>query len=138
MTFSYQEITPQVKRPIIPLMIKSPAMVIFYDGLIDSGADYCIFSLEIAHKLGLKLLDKNKIEFIGVGKEMMEGFWGEVEVRIAGEQYKTKVIFAEVTDFGHGILGQKGFFDHFDVKLRYQKQVIEIEASTTGKKQRPN
>lgn len=26
-----------------------------------------------------------------------------------------------------GILGQQGFFDHFDVKLSYQKQTIEIE-----------
>lgn len=47
-----------------------------------------------------------------------------VEINIS---YSSKALFAEVNQFGHGILGQLGFFDHFDVKLLHQKQIIEIE-----------
>lgn len=67
------------------------------------------------------------MKFIGVGKESVTGFLNSVTIKIGSEIYKTKVIFADISDFGHGILGQKGFFDHFDIKLSYQKQTIEIE-----------
>lgn len=127
MTFPYKEINLQVKRPIIPLIIKSDTCFILYHGLIDSGADHCIFSLEIAKELGLKLSAKDKVEFIGIGKDRVKGYWGKIDIKIGGLAYTEEVIFAEISDFGHGILGQQGFFDHFDVKLSYQKQKIEIE-----------
>lgn len=124
MIFNYIEITPQIIRPILPIIVKSNEVVILYAGLIDSGADYCIFSSEIGRKLGVN--SSNKVKFIGVGKDQIEGFTGEIEIRIGGILYKTSVIFAEISEFGHGILGQKGFFDHFDVKLSYQKKLIEL------------
>ncbi|MDP3974310.1 MAG: aspartyl protease family protein [Candidatus Daviesbacteria bacterium] len=127
MTFPYKEITPYLRRPIIPIIIKSDNYFILYHGLIDSGADHCIFSLEIAKELGLKFSKKNKITFIGAGNDEIEGFWGEIDIKIDKITYATYVIFAKISDFGHGILGQQGFFDHFDVKLSYQKQTVEIE-----------
>lgn len=33
---------------------------------------------------------------------------------------------APVGEFSYGILGQKGFFDHFDIKLSYQNRTIEV------------
>lgn len=126
MTFPYKDISPEIKRPIIPIIIKSNTYFILYHGLIDSGADYCIFSLEIAKELGLKISTKNKTKFVGIGKDKVEGYWGEIDIRIGNSIYTTEVIFAEISDFGHGVLGQQGFFDHFDVKLSYQKQSIEI------------
>lgn len=126
MIYQYQEITPEISRPIISIILKHKNKFIFYDGLIDSGADHCIFNIELAQTLGIKL-SKSKVSFKGVGKGNVRGFWGEIEIRILGVSYKTRAIFAEISDFGHGILGQKGFFDHFDVRLTYQKQMIEIE-----------
>lgn len=96
MIFHYEEITSEIKRPIIPIFLKSKTIFIFYHAIIDSGADYCIFSLDIAQILELRLSSKDK------------------------------VIFAEIADFGHGILGQKGFFDHFDVSLSYKDQSINL------------
>lgn len=127
MIFPYQEITPQVSRPIIPLIMKSGTTLVFYFGLIDSGADYCIFSLEVAQKLGIDLTNQEKVKFVGVGREKVKGSWGEVEVKIGEKLYKSRVIFAPISDFGHGILGQKGFFDQFDVRLSYKEQLIEIK-----------
>lgn len=127
MIFPYKEITPKISRPIILIIIKSGDYFILYHGLIDSGADYCIFSLEIAKELGLKFSKKDKTNFIGAGEEEIEGFWGEIDIKINQNTYTTRVIFARISDFGHGILGQSGFFDHFDVKLSYFKQTIEIE-----------
>lgn len=126
MTYFYQRITPTISRPIIRIIVKSHDQYAIYYTLIDSGADYCIFDIELAKVLEVKLTKKyTKIR--GVGKDEVKGYWGEVEIILNEYHYKAKVIFAEISNFDHGILGQQGFFDHFDVKLSYQKQVIDIE-----------
>jgi len=101
--------------------------LILYSALIDSGADYSIFSLDIADALGIKLQLKDKVKFIGVGRETIYGFWSKIETIIGDTTYETHAIFAKISEFGHGILGHKGFFDQFDVKLNYRKKTIEID-----------
>ncbi|MBI4092288.1 MAG: retropepsin-like domain-containing protein [Candidatus Levybacteria bacterium] len=128
MIFKYLEFGPNVFRPVIPVILKSPAKFMIYSALIDSGADNCIFSLDIADLLHIKPKTKDKTQFIGVGKDTVNGYFSTIELRIGDIFYQTKVIFADMSDFGHGILGQKGFFDHFDVKLSYNKQIIEIDS----------
>lgn len=125
MVYSYLTFTATIRRPIIEIIIKSKNNFAIYPVLIDSGADYCIFNIELAEALEIKLT-KKRTGFRGVGKEKIKGFWGEVEIKIGNYSYQTKAIFAEISQFGHGILGQQGFFDHFDVNLSYQKQEIEI------------
>lgn len=98
-----------------------------YSALIDSGSDYCIFNLGTAKALGIKLKSKDKTTISGIGKRPITGYWSELELRIAGKIYTTQIIFAKISDYGYGILGQQGFFDHFDVNLSYHKQTIEIE-----------
>ena len=126
MTFKYYEVAREIIRPIIEVILKSDTRVGIFPSLIDSGADYCIFSLETANLLGIELPPKNKTTISGIGKDKVEGYWNEVELRIARKIYTAKVIFAKISDYGFGILGQQGFFDHFDVNLSYQKQTIEI------------
>ncbi len=127
MIFHYEEVAPYVKRPIIPILLKSKTTFIIYKALIDSGADYCIFSIDLAYLLGITLSPKDKVSFRGVSRNKVSGYWSELTLRIGELTYSTDVIFAKISEFGHGILGQKGFFDHFDVKLSYKRQVIEIE-----------
>ena len=127
MIFEYFKVNARIIRPIITIILKSSARVALYSALIDSGSDYCIFGLGVAHGLDIKLRPKDKIKFMGVGKEEIEGFWASVEIRVGNKTYQIKVIFADINDVGYGILGQQGFFDHFDIKLSYQKQTIEIE-----------
>lgn len=126
MIFPYREITPRIKRPIIRIILKSKDKFVIYPVLIDSGADYCIFSIELAQALNIKF-SKSKVFFKGIGKDKVQGFWGEVEIMIGDVSYKTKAIFAEISDFGHGILGQKGFFDIFVVKFDLIKEEIELK-----------
>lgn len=126
MVYSYLTFTATIRRPIIEIIIRSKNNFAIYPVLIDSGADYCIFNIELAEALGVKLT-KKRTDFRGVGKEKIKGFWGEVEIKLGDKSYQTKAIFADISDFGHGVLGQQGFFDHFDVRLSYHKQIIEIE-----------
>lgn len=125
MLYQYKNITPSIRRPLIEVIVKTERKFAIYPVLIDSGADYCIFSMELANDLEIKL-QKKKTSFIGIGKDKVVGFWGNVEIKFSDKSYETKAIFADISKFGHGILGQQGFFDHFDVNLSYQKQSIEI------------
>lgn len=125
MIFQYLEVSSVIKRPIIDIVVKSKERFAIYPVLIDSGADYCIFHSELAKSFGIKL-SKKTVKFHGVSKKKVVGRFGEVELKIAGHIYKTNVLFAKIIHFEHGILGQLGFFDHFDVKLSHRRQIIEI------------
>lgn len=127
MIYPYLNVSSTISRPIIDIIIKSNDKFAIYPVLIDSGADYCIFSIDIAKALDIRLQLKDRVKFIGVGKEQITGFLNSIEIRIGNEFYKTKVIFADIHEFGYGILGQLGFFDHFDVKLSYQRRTIDLE-----------
>jgi hypothetical protein len=127
MVFNYEQITEQVQRPIIPIFLKSEKAFIIYRALIDSGADNCIFGIGLAELLEIELSPENAVSFIGVNGEETKGYRSEVEIRVGSKSYSLEVIFAEINDFGHGILGQRGFFDQFDVKMSYRKKQIEIE-----------
>lgn len=127
MIFEYFKVNRRIIRPIIPIILKSSNKVALYSALIDSGSDYCIFGLDVAEGMDIKLNSNHKIKFIGIGKEEIEGFWSNIEMRIGEKTYQTKIIFADISSTGYGILGQQGFFDHFDVRLSYQKQTIDIE-----------
>ncbi len=125
MIYYYLAFTHTIRRPIIEIILKTDSNFAIYPVLIDSGADYCIFHIDLAKALGVRL-SKKFVIVKGIGKDKTRGFWGEIEIKLSSFSYQTKALFADISDFGHGILGQQGFFDHFDVKLSYQKQEIEI------------
>lgn len=127
MIFSYLRITPEISRPVIPVLLKSDKRFIIYPGLIDSGPDYCVFDISIAEILGIKLSVKEKVNISGVSGKSIKGNFGNLVLKVGYKSYKVKVVFAKIGKFDHGILGTKGFFDHFDVKLSYRKQTIEVQ-----------
>lgn len=137
MTFEYFQVNKTIIRPIIPIILRSSTNLILYSGLIDFGSDHCVFGLNVARGLNIDLDPKDRIKFLGVGKDEVVGHWGDIELRIGSQTYKVKVIFADISDLGHGILGQRGFFDHFDVCLRYQKGEIEIKPKASSRGGKP-
>ncbi len=114
-----------ILRPIIPVSLQYKNKSIHYEALLDTGADFCIFPIELANTLGIKLKPNKVIYFVGVEGKALKGFITDVILRIGEISISSKIVFAE--SGGTRVLGQRGFFDNFDVKLSYQKQAIEIE-----------
>ena len=79
MIYPYLTFTDIIRRPIIDIIIKTDNNFAIYPVLIDSGADYCIFNIELAKALGVKLT-KKRTSFRGIGKDKIKGFWGDVEI----------------------------------------------------------
>ena len=130
MIFPYRQVTQKIRRPVIPVILKNKSKFVLYSGLIDSGADYCIFNIQLAKELDIPLQPK-KIILKGIGREKVTGYLAEGEISIDGSSYDLTAIFAEMEEFGHGILGQQGFFEHFDVRLSYRNRQIEIDSIST-------
>lgn len=113
-----------ILRPIIPLSLWHKNKSLRYEALIDSGADFNIFPLQIAEDLGIKFKDHKKILFKGIGGDMGEGIIGDISLELGGRNISTKAVFADV---GNGVLGQYGFFDICTVNFNLKKKIIEIE-----------
>ncbi len=138
MKFSYHKLLlPQrsdyfgasILKPIIPLKITIKGEEVRYSALIDSGADFCIFDAEIGEYLGLDIKKGLREEFGGIQERGgAEAFLHEVVLNIGGWDYKTIVGFSyNIAKHGFGILGQKGFFEHFIVKFDLLKEEIELK-----------
>jgi len=134
MRFPYQELevlpSPATKkkrvvnRPIIPVILIYRSSLVNYQALIDTGSDYNVFEAGVSQLLGLRLTSGHKRQITGIGGKEIKGYEHNVALRIAGKQYRTKVIFSsQIPPYSFGVLGNKGFFDHFKVTFKYPKYI---------------
>lgn len=137
MRFTYREIpilfSPSSKRkkfiyrPIIPVILIRSKRLVGYEALIDSGSDYNIFHSRIAEILGIHLSKGRKRQIIGIGEQRLKGYEHNVILKVAGKQYKTRVIFSkQIPPNSFGVLGNSGFFNHFRVTFKYPKYIEVI------------
>jgi hypothetical protein len=116
-----------VLRPRIRVRLFHEDRFIDLLALVDSGADDCLFPLEVATELGLPFKHKNENRYGGIGTGHITAVFTHVKINFAGE-----VAFPLYAGFSDApsavpILGQGGFFDRFDVTFRKRKKVIELK-----------
>ena len=98
--------------------------------LIDSGADFCIFSSRVASRIGIAdITTGKKASAVGaIAGAKSDYYMHRVVIKIAGQPCTMDVAFMpSFTDLGYGILGQKGFFENFVVKFDLKKSEIELK-----------
>lgn len=115
-----------VLRPRIHVRLFHKDRFIDLLALVDSGADDCIFPIEVATELGLPLKIENTNQYAGIGSGHISAAFTRVQFAIPGEP-----AFPLYAGFSDGpsvvpILGQAGFFDRVDVTFRKRKGVIEF------------
>lgn len=113
-------------RPIIPISLKSREGSLRYEALIDSGADFSIFPVEIAKKLGVNFKKAKKIYFSSATGDLVQGIFSKIKLDIGEEAFETSIVFADLAE-QTGILGQYGFFDKFIIKFDLQNEDIELK-----------
>lgn len=118
-------------RPILPIFIISDKKIVGYEAIVDSGADYNIFHSEIADVLEINYLDGKKKYLFGIGNQKIEGYECIIELKLQGfDKFKTKVIFSNhMPPNSFGVLGNKGFFDNFDIYFKYSQKLMLINKS---------
>ena len=127
MKFLYKKIAKNIVRPVIPVELISNEDSILYDALVDSGADNCIFDAQIADALGINL-EKGILDYVGGINGKPEPYYiHKINIKVGGSEHQIYAGFKKnFPKFGYGVLGQKGFFEHFVVKFDYHKGDLEL------------
>lgn len=137
MEFNYKpvEVTPFksssrkkiIWRPIIPVFLMVGKIIVGYEALIDSGADYNVFDGEIANILEINLNRGKKRQIAGLGNQIIKGYEHKVQMKVGDKQFMTKVIFSnQIPSHSFGVLGNEGFLDKFVVTLNYHDKTVEL------------
>ncbi|MDP3733004.1 MAG: retropepsin-like aspartic protease [Candidatus Daviesbacteria bacterium] len=113
-------------RPIIPISLRNGEKALRYEALIDSGADFSIFPVEIAKKLNVNIKKAKKIYFSSATGDLVKGTISRIKLDLGRGAFETHIVFADLAE-QTGILGQYGFFDKFIVKFDLNKEEIEIK-----------
>ena len=132
MKFKYKKFGAAILRPVIPVTIGYEGHSVTYEALVDSGADICIFDTELGEVLGIDVESGVRQEVSGVGGGSPEPtYLHEVSLSVGGHVFSVVVAFkANFARFGHGVLGQRGFFEQFVVKFDLAKEEIELKSYT--------
>ena len=113
-----------VYRPVIPVILHSRKMALTCQALIDSGADECIFSGEVAFALGFPLLQGKPRVFAGIGGSVI-GYLHPTTLHLGRVRFACPIYYSD--EWNHlrfGLLGQVGFLSHFGISLDYRAKQI--------------
>lgn len=115
-------------RPYVAINLFSGTRSFRSYALIDSGADDCIFPASFAAQLGLNYLNGRLYPFGGAGGGNQDAYFFDLEMDIIGiSRYPVPIGFSpSIERFGHGVLGQNGFFDHFSLGFHLARGVFSI------------
>lgn len=136
MRYSYSRYGLTPFRPYLEIYLRNGfATTEKIVGLVDSGADYCIFSLETAKALKLEFPDPNKVwTFYGTTGKLQIAYRATVEITIVNDdrphpdfQFSAEVGFCPDFGFSNPLLGQYGFFSNFKTRLFQPQNCFEIE-----------
>ena len=117
-----------ILKPIIPIQLTVGNSTVRYAALIDSGADFCIFDADIGESLSLHIRSGTEIDFGGIQERGSSAYLHRISIIIGGHDHETMIGFSyEIAKHGYGILGQKGFFDLFEVRFDLKKEIIELK-----------
>lgn len=98
-----------------------------FSGLVDSGADYCVFPADFAKHLGLDYESLPSAIAHGLGEDQQMRF---ATVTLEVEKLGTWEIYAGFSDLwngrGIGMLGQLGFFDRFKITFDSTRRIFEV------------
>jgi len=128
--FRYKSYGPGLLRPVIPIEIIFNNKSVYYEVLVDSGADSNIFSSEIADILEIDLIKGDKATVAGITGQSKPFYFHYLDIKIGGSLFKNVRIgfLKDIGGYAYGVVGQRGFFDIFIVKFDLLKKEIEIKS----------
>jgi len=110
--------------PLIQVVLIGPRDKIRMLALIDSGADYSLFSLEVAEKLRIPVEKGKRVSLQGVAGQPFTGFLHEVPVQVEDITLKCKIVFSKVQAT---LLGRNNFFLPFLITFNEKHQKVIVE-----------
>ena len=126
MRFPYQYFEGKF-LPIIPLKIKGTEGWVELRGFVDTGASYCLFHIDVAEVLGLKLAEGERGEMVLGDGDVLTVFVYNLSVSIAGKEFKAKIGFSKGLNINIYIIGRENIFEQFIVCFDEKEKAIEFK-----------
>ncbi len=111
-------------HPLIEIVLLGPKERIRMLALLDSGADYSLFSFEVAERLGIKKENAEKVSLKGVVGEPFIGYLHRVPVQVEDSVFSCKIVFSNVKTT---LLGRDNFFLPFLVTFNEKEQKVSLK-----------
>lgn len=118
-------------KPYATLVMCGKEKRVRIDGLIDSGSDHNLFPVELAEICGIDLRNATRVRVSGFNHDGKKGAGYLISVKfvLGNLEWMGDTVFVK-TKQPHGILGQRGFFDAFDVVFSFTQRTIELKPIT--------
>ena len=101
--------------------------------LVDSGADICLFHSDIGRMLGIEIEAAPELAFEGVSGVREVAYLHRVDLVLRGLSSITlDVGFTNSMVVGTGLLGQRGFFEQFQINFQLDQKSFEIGPVNRG------
>ena len=123
-----QKLVSYVYRPVIPIKLFSGNNHLKFKALIDAGADKCTFPGWIADRLGFDIYKGEKMIFSGIGGSVLT-YLHKTNIKVNELELYLDIYYShEWDDMPFGLLGQSGFFSHFEVCFNYKEKFIQLKS----------
>lgn len=115
-------------RPVIPITLINGDRRIKYLSIIDSGADLCIFHAEVGEQINIEVEKGKLLPFYGIYGREMKAYFHNIRIGVGGYEFDCCAGFSrELDQLPYGLLGQRGFFDLFNIVFDYSKRRLELK-----------
>ena len=101
--------------------------------LVDSGADLCLFHSDIGRMLGVEIEAAPELAFQGISGKKEVAYLHRVDLVVRGLSSITlEVGFTGSMAVGTGLLGQRGFFEQFQINFELSQRFFEVVPATVS------
>jgi hypothetical protein len=101
--------------------------------LVDSGADVCLFNSDIGRMIGIEIEAAPRLAFQGVSGSREVAYLHSVDLVVRGLNAITlEAGFTNSMAAGTGLLGQRGFFEQFQVNFQLSQKLFEVVPVSRG------
>lgn len=112
--------------PVIDLKAQYERKGITIKALVDSGASYSVFRIEIANYLGIKIEKGKALYLEGIGGRIL-GYLHTICIIIGNKRYWCKVVFSQEFTVSFNILGRDNFFAPFLITFYEKNKKVLIQ-----------
>ena len=113
--------------PVVDIELMPGKKSLTVKALVDSGASFSIFRIEIAEYLGVEIEKGELIPLEGIGGRIL-GYMHKIPVKILDKTFPCKFVFSREFTVSFNLLGRDNFFSPFTISFTEKLQKVTVES----------
>jgi len=116
--------------PLVRIFLRKGTHMQYVLALVDSGAADCVFPRSFAQLLGIDISSGEPHQFHGFDLAAVKGYVHRLHLQVAGFSHWVDIDAVFLESDGMAILGQRGFFESYQVVFERWARQFEINTKT--------